>query len=307
MSRLQANTLLLLAALIWGSTFAVQQVAMDTIGPMGFTATRFLLGGMVLLPLAWLEWRRRRATGTAVTGAAPGLRDWGLMIAVGAVLFTGTILQQIGIIHTTVTNAGFLTVLYVILVPLLGLLLLRHVPHWSVWPAGLLCLGGTFILSGAYRGLAISAGDWWVISSSFFWAGHVLLVGLVGRRLGAPILFACVQFLACSAIAWSWTLATEELTLAMIHASAWSIVYAGVVSVGIGFTLQVVAQRHTPASDVAILLSMETVFAALGGAFFLGERLAPLEYAGCGLILFAVMSVELLPMMRARWSRARIG
>ena len=304
MSRLHANSLLLIAALIWGSTFAVQQVAMDTIGPMAFTATRFLLGGLAILPLAWIEWRRHGRQVRAGEAPALPLRAWGWMAAVGIVLFTGTILQQIGIMDTTVTNAGFLTVLYVILVPLLGLVILRHVPHWSVWPAGLLCLGGTFILSGAYRGLSISAGDWWVISSSFFWAGHVLLIGLVGRRLGMPMLFACVQFLACSAVAWGWTLATEELTLAMVGASAWSIVYAGVVSVGVGFTLQVVAQRHTPASDVAILLSMETVFAALGGAFFLGERLAPVEYMGCGLILFAVLSVELLPLVRGRRARA---
>ncbi len=305
MSRLQANALLLTVAAIWGSTFAIQQVAMDMIGPMAFTAARFTLGAIAILPLALFEQRYFKKRNDAKSFEPFGWQMVLITIGVGAVLFLGTILQQIGLKYTTVTNAGFLTGLYVVLVPVLGFLLFKRAPHWSVWPAALACLVGTFILSGAYKGLAISVGDLWVISCTIFWALHVLLIGAFGHKSGMPIRFACIQFFVCGVIAGIWMLIDEPISLSMFVDAGWYIVYAGVISVGIAFTLQIIGQGSAPAADAAIILSMETVFAAIAGGLFLGEKLDAAPLFGCGIILSAVLAVELLPMVRARMRYAR--
>jgi drug/metabolite transporter (DMT)-like permease len=153
MSRIQANFLLILVALIWGSAFVAQSQGMAHVGPMTFTGVRFLIGALVVAPLMWLEWRSLRRQ------AKPLKRADGLQIAgLGALLLLGAAMQQIGIVSTTVTNAGFLTALYVPLVPVLSWLVLRHLPHWSVWPGALACLVGAYLLSGA-QGVSISSGD----------------------------------------------------------------------------------------------------------------------------------------------------
>lgn len=298
MSRVQANLVLLVAAAIWGSTFVVQQISMEALGPTTFTAARFLLGAFVVLPLALREYRAARGRGVTLT-----FMDFAGFALCGAALFTGALLQQIGIIHTTVTNAGFLTALYVPTVPLLALLAFRKFPHWSVWPSALGCLIGTYFLSGG-GDIDIQAGDWWVIASALFWALHVLFVGIMVKRTGMPVTLACTQFFACAALGWGWAFGTEAVTLAALSDGFYGILYAGVLSVGIGFTLQVVGQGHTEPADAAIILSMETVFAAIGGAIFLQERLAPVELMGCALILACVLTVELMPLMRRRRVRA---
>jgi drug/metabolite transporter (DMT)-like permease len=290
MTRLQANVVLLVTALVWGTTFAVQQLAMAHVGPMVYTGARFLLGALMVLPLAVVQGRRLRRDA-----------DWRLvradrvgLLVLGACLFVGALLQQIGIAHTTVSNAGFLTALYVPLTPLIALVFLRQVPHWVIWPAAAACTLGAFILAGGDV-MAIQAGDLWVIAGAFFWAIHVLLVGALARRTGAPFVVACVQFFVCAALGLVWGAASEPLSMAAIIAAAPYILYGGVMSVGIGFTLQVVGQAHTPAPDAAIILSSETVFAALTGMIFLGERLGAADLAGCTLILAGVLGVELRP------------
>lgn len=299
MSRLQANLVLLLAAAIWGSTFVVQHVAMDTVGPHLFTGARFFLGAIVVLPMALRELRRLQARGE-------GPKPWHFvgMVAAGGALFTGAILQQIGIIHTTVTNAGFLTALYVPTVPLLTMLLFRKAPHWAVWPAAFGCVAGTYLLSGGGGQINLQVGDLWVISSAFFWASHVVIVGVVASRSQAPLTLATIQFFTASALGMAWAFGSEDVSLAILADSFLGIAYAGFLSVGVGFTLQVIGQRHTEPADAAILLSMEAVFAALAGAVFLAERLAPIELVGCGIILSCVLAVEVLPLLWRRRRRA---
>lgn len=297
MSRLQANLVLLLAAAIWGSTFVVQHMAMDTIGPHVFTGARFFLGALVVMPLALREQRRLKNRGEAIKP----LYFIGMVLA-GCALFTGAILQQIGIIYTSVTNAGFLTALYVPTVPLLTMILFRKAPHWAVWPAAFGCVGGTYLLSSGGGAISLQVGDLWVISSSIFWACHVVLVGVVGSRSKAPLTLAMIQFFTASALGWAFAFGTEDVTLAGLADGFWGIAYAGFLSVGVGFTLQVIGQRHTEPADAAILLSMETVFAAVAGAVFLAERLAPVELLGCAMILSCVLAVEVLPLL---WRRRR--
>ena len=199
----------------------------------------------------------------------------------------------------TVTNAGFLTALYVPLVPLISLLVLRRKIHWSAWPASALCLVGTYIMSGA-QGIDLRVGDFWVIASSLFWACHVILVGTMAVRTRAPLVVACGQFFVCGMCGTTLGIIIEQPNLVDLQSGLFGILYAGMLSTGIGFTLQVVAQRFTHEADAAIILSSETVFAALAGFIFLGERLTTLELAGASMIFIGIMAVQLLPMLRNR-------
>ena len=207
-------------------------------------------------------------------------------------------MQQIGIINTTVTNAGFLTALYVPLVPVLGWLLLRHRPHWSVWPSAFASILGAYLLSGA-QAIPLGAGELWVIASAIPWAIHVLLVGRLADRMAAPFLVAGGQFAVCGLVALAWTLAYEPVTWNGLQAAAWPLAYTGILSVGVAFTAQVVAQRYAHATDAAIVLATETLFAALFGFFLMGDRLSAAGLAGCGLIFLSMLSVQLMPMLHA--------
>lgn len=290
MKRSQANLLLLAVAVIWGSAFVAQAEGMAGVGPLTFTGIRFLLGTAIVLPLAWREWQLLSSR-----GAVPLPGDILGVSALGVLLTLGAALQQIGIAGTTVTNAGFLTALYVPLVPLLAWLILRTRPHWSVWPTSIGCLAGSWLLTGA-EGLDPVPGDVWVIASSVFWALHVLFVGRVAERLAAPFLVACGQFLICGLLSLLWAGLGESITLAGIRQALLPIVYAGVVSVAIGFTAQVVGQRYAQPSDAAIILSAETVFAALFGFLLMGDRLSASGMAGCALILVCVVAVQITPL-----------
>lgn len=296
MNRVQANLLLLVIALIWGSAFVAQSQGMADVGPMLFTGVRFLIGSLVVLPLAIFEWRglsrQEGRQGRALVGG-----DFVKIGGLGLLMLLGAAMQQIGIVSTSVTNAGFLTALYVPLVPLLSWLVLRSLPHWSVWPGALACLIGAFLLSGAHE-LKIGLGDLWVIASAIPWAVHVLMVGRVADRMAAPFAVACGQFLVCGLLSLVWALFMEPVSLAGLRAAAGPIVYTGVLSVGIAFTAQVVAQRYAQASDAAIILSAETLFAAIFGYVLMGDRLSPAGFAGCALILVSMLVIQLLPLFR---------
>lgn len=294
MSRLKANALLLLAALIWGSAFVGQALGMAGVGPLGFTSVRFVLGALVVAPLAWREWQALRADGWS-----PGPAEWRWIGLLGVLLCTGVVMQQVGLMTTSVTNAGFLTALYVPLVPLLAWLWQRQLPHWSVWPAAAGCLVGTWLLTGASL-QSLSTGDVWVLASALPWAVHVLLVGQVANKLRGAYVLACGQFAVCAALSGMMAMATETISADGLRAAAGAIAYTGILSVGVGFTLQVVGQRHAHPADAAIILSSETVFAALFGAWFMGDRLAPAGLAGCALILGCILAVQVIPLLRTR-------
>jgi drug/metabolite transporter (DMT)-like permease len=294
MTRFQANLLLTVVALIWGSAFVAQSTAMAHVGPMTFTGARFLIGALIVAPFAWREWRFLRAR-----QLAPNRGDAAQIAGLGGLLWLGAAMQQVGIIGTTVTNAGFLTALYVPLVPLLAWWWLGRRPHASVWPASIGCLVGTWMLSGAGQ-VQLQTGDLWVIASALPWAVHVLFVGRVADRMAAPFLVACGQFLVCGLVSAAWAGATEPLAAGALWAAARDIAYTGIVSVGIGFTAQVIGQRNTAAADAAIILSSETVFAALFGYLLMGDRLTSAGWAGCTLILACILAVQLLPMWRER-------
>ena len=292
MTRVTANCLLIIVAMVWGSAFVAQNHGMDHIGPMLFTGLRFLLGALVVSPLVWRERQQLTRRGTALRR-----RDVLQIAGLGVLLSMGAALQQIGIANTTVTNAGFLTAIYVPLVPALGWLLFRHLPHWSVWPGVFACLAGAYLLSGA-AGLDIGAGDLWVLASAVPWAFHVLLVGRVADRLQAPFLVAGGQFLVCGVVTLSGALLTEPFAWQGISDATFALVYTGIASVGFAYTAQVVAQRYAQATDAAIVLSSETLFAALCGYWWMGDRLSPRGLLGCALIFVSMMAVQLLSLRR---------
>ncbi|HEY9079192.1 DMT family transporter [Magnetovibrio sp.] len=299
MRRLHANLLLLIAALIWGMTFSIQQMAMEHIGPVLFTGVRFLIGAAVVLPFALKELRAKRRDEN--WRLSPATLPW--LALTGAVLFTAALLQQFGIAATTVANAGFLTALYVPLTPILAFFVLRQMPHPAIWPAAVACLGGAYLMAGGALD-DIQDGDAWVIAGALFWATHILLIGAMTARTGAPFVISFVQFFVCGILGTVWATVwggpAEAPSLEALSGAAPMLAFSGILSVGLGFTLQVVGQRHTPAADASVILSAETVFAALAGAVLLGEHLGALELGGGALILTGVLAVELLPLTFAK-------
>ncbi|EKF18046.1 DMT family transporter [Nitratireductor pacificus] len=295
MSRFQANLLLLIAGAMWGMGFVAQSTAMSVIGPLLFIGLRFAIASISMLPFA--IWEARRSP------AALGSRDWRNFAVIGLLLFAGMTAQQVGLLTTTVTNSGFLTGLYVVMVPFLAVILFRQWPHAVVWPAALSALAGIWLLSGA-GSVAFQPGDWLTIVCAAFWALQVIMIARSAANTGRPVTLAVTQFTVTAVLALGIALAIEPIEFAAIRLALPEILYAGIFSGGIAFTLQVVGQRYTTAPQAAIFLSTEAVFAALFGALFLGERLPPLGLAGCALIFAAILAVEIIPALRARRSAA---
>lgn len=283
MTRTAANFLLLLAALLWGSTFVPQQLAMAHLGPLLYTGLRFALGMIVVAPLAWREWQR-------LTPATQAQLSWGRVWAVGGLLTSGIVLQQIGVTQTLVSNAGFLTTLYIPFVPLLAWFLWRQRPVRGTVPLTLVTLLGSYLLTGGVT--ALRAGDLWIVASALFWAGHLLLLARIAQGSLAPFVVALGQYLVCTALTTAIALFAEHWTLAAIEAALPMILYGGVLSVGIAFTLQVVALRYTRPFDAAILMASEAFFAALAGHLVLGERLTASQWLGGLLIVLSVTALQ---------------
>ena len=292
MARWQANAIILFAALIWGSAFVAQQTGVKEIPPLFFTGIRFLMGALAVLP--FMLWEQKCKPVLLTRG------QWGWIAATGGCLYLAAHIQQLGIGLTSVTNAGFLTALYVPLVPLIGWLIWRERPHWSVWTGCLLCLAGAYMMSGLMMGGGprdVSFGDVLVTVSAVFWALHVVMVGAVSRATAAPFTLAFGQFSICAilGIAGGVLLDPENLTWRGIWAGGGELLFAGFLSVGVAFTLQAVAQAHTRAHDAALIMSLEAVFAALAGMLFLAERPEAVVLGGAALILAAVLMVQLIP------------
>lgn len=276
---------------MWGMGFVAQSTAMQAIGPFLFVGLRFAVATLAMLPLALLEQRRAAAP---IAG-----RHWAALGAIGLILFAGMAAQQIGLMTTTVTNSGFLTGTYVVMVPFLAVLIYRQWPHPAVWAGAVLTLAGIWLLSGGGLG-ALTTGDWLTLLCALFWALQVLLIGRYAAETGRPVTLAVVQFAVCGAIGLVAALLLEPIATAAIAEALPEILYAGIFSGGIAFTLQVVGQRYTTAPQAAIFLSTEAVFAAIFGALLLGERLPQAGLVGCALIFAAILVVELLPAMRRK-------
>ena len=280
--RLQADLTLLLVALIWGIAFVAQRVAALSMSTYIFNGARFMLAVLVLLPFVW----QGRAS----------LRNWGWrhvggVSLAGVLMFAGATLQQEGLRFTTATNAGFITGLYVVFIPLLLAFVWRQPPPRLTWAAALVAISGLYLLSTG-GSIHFALGDLLELICALMWALHVIVIGRLVNLTGALNLVVG-QNIVCGMLSLALGAVVDPDAWQAIPAAWLPVLYTGVFSVGIGYTLQAYAQRTAPASDAAIILSLEAVFAALGGWLLLSERLAPLQLFGCGLMLAGMLLVQL--------------
>ena len=286
---MRSNMMLLMAAAIWGLGFVAQRLGMDHMGPYTFNGLRFLLGAASLLPLLW--WLKSRQP--AGQSEDRRLLLTGGLLA-GAVLFSAASLQQVGLLYTTAAKAGFITGLYIILVPVIGLAL-RHKTGTNTWVGALIAMAGLYYLS-VTEDFTIGYGDLLQVAGALFWAIHLLVLDHYSSRV-APIRLASVQFLVCGLLSLAVAFTIEMPTVSGAVAGWQALLYAGLVSVGVGYTLQVVGQRGAHPAHAAIILSLETVFAAIGGVLLLGEILDERAIVGCSLMQAGM----LISQVRLRW------
>lgn len=291
MTRARANLVLLVTAAIWGMGFIAQSDAMDHIGPFFFIGLRFAVATLAMLPMAMREGARAERT--------LGKSDWQAFAGIGFILFLGMASQQAGLLTTSVTNSGFLTGLYLIFVPIIGVLLYREWPHWIVWVSALTALAGIYLLSGGHLD-RLAAGDWYTILCAFFWALQILFITRYANATGRPVTQAVTQFAISAVLGLALAILFERLDWMAVVLAAPSILFAGIFAGGIAFTLQSIGQQHTTAAQAAIFLSSESLFAALFDALFYGTRLNSIAAFGCTLIFVAMLAVELVPMWLRR-------
>jgi drug/metabolite transporter (DMT)-like permease len=298
MSRLNADLALVFAAAVWGVAFLFQKSAMDHVGPLAFIAARAAVAALALAPFAW----REHAATSVAPAASPSL--WGVAVCGGIAFFLAAWLQQAGLRTATVTNTSFLTALYVVLTPFVAWTWSGKSPSLAVWPAVALSGLGTWLLGGGGTLSALGTGDWLVALSAVFWAIHVVITGRAApfRR---PIGFTAVQFAVVAALAASGSALFETTTLAGFAGAAPDILYVGLLSSALTFTILTVALQYTPPSEAAVIVSMETVFAALAAYLVLGERLSAVGWLGAALILCATLLLQVGPTVAARLWRAR--
>ncbi len=296
---LKSDALLLVTAAIWGLAFVAQRVGMDYIGPFLYNGVRFTLGSLALLPFALQP--------TNITALRKNLKTVlvGGLVA-GVTLFLGSSFQQVGLVYTTAGHAGFITGLYVLLVPLIGVFLKQKI-FLHNWLGTALAIIGLFLLT-VRPPFTINKGDLFVLASPIFYALHVHIIGWLTMRVNAgPLAF--IQYATCSVLSMFIALGFEPVHLSALVQATVPILYGGLMSVGVAYSLQIVAQRFAPPSHAAILLSMESVFAVLGGLWIINETLSAKGVAGCTLMFLGmivsqigrgVLEKKLLSMDRIR-------
>jgi drug/metabolite transporter (DMT)-like permease len=277
--RLKADLTLFAVAIIWGTAFIAQDVAGQYRIAYLFNAASFLLGALILVP--FIPRGRNIPAG-----------QWKWMGIAGIVLFIAAALQQVGIFYTKVANAGFLTSLYTVFTPFLLWISFRERPHWLDAIAVTAAVGGAYLLSSAGQGLEFQEGDGLIFLGAVFWALHFVILGKFASRYES-VSFAAGQFLVCGLLNLAVGLVMENPAQLTALPMLGAIVYRGLMSVGLGYTLQVWGQSHTPPTDAALILGLESVFAALAGWLILSQFLLPVQVIGCVIIFAAVMLSQL--------------
>lgn len=282
---------LLIATFIWGSTFVAQSAGMDYVGPFTFLFVRFIIGAVVLLPLIAVRNAAAKRSAAYRPTAAPDKKKLIVGgIVCGCFLFVAAALQQFGIIYTTVGKAGFITTLYVIFVPLFGLFLGKR-PSANVWISVVLAVAGLYLLCMT-EGLTLSLGDTLVLLCALCFTGHIMAVDKVVTFVD-PIKLSFMQFLTVGILSFVPAIIFEKPSIENILAAWLPILYAGLLSSGVAYTLQVVAQRHTEPTIASITMSFESVFAVVSGFVILGETISPREGLGCVVMLTAIILAQL--------------
>jgi drug/metabolite transporter (DMT)-like permease len=278
LTRFQSDLILLFTAFVWGSGFIAQRVAAPSLSIFFFNGGRFLLGAILLLPIIRFKLNIPK-------------NELFKVCAAGILLFLAGAFQQAGMKTTTAGNAGFITGLYVVIVPIFLLLFWKQKQPWIIWISAVLAVIGMLLLSTGGK-IRLVQGDLLEFIGALLWALHVIVVGLAVKNLH-PLHFAIGQFLFCSFLNILTGLIVEPSSIAMIGELWWTIIYNGIASVAIGFTLQGIGQKNAPATDAALILSMEAVFAAILGFLFLQERFTQIQFIGCFLVLIAIVLSQL--------------
>lgn len=297
----QGNLLLLITAIIWGCAFVAQSSAMDHVGPFTFVALRMLISGLVLIPVIPLF------DGLTPKEKLPCPREKAVIrknsvksgIVCGIFLCIASCFQQIGICYTTAGKAGFVTALYVIIVPILGIFIHKKIPKIIWFCAAMAVLG--FYLLCINEKFDVSRGDIIVLGCAFFFSLHIMVIDYFTAGKTDGVRMSCVQFFTAGFIALVMMILTETPCWEAILEAKWNILYAGVLSGGAGYTMQILGQKHTEPATASLLMSLESVFAALAGWLFLQEVLSLRELAGC-LLVFAAVILAQIPLPKRKLS-----
>ena len=280
----------LVTTFIWGTAFIAQDTGMDNIGPLTFNSARFTVGFFTILPLA-LIFERKKIKLEILSKSKLFIK---YLVFMGVSLFLGTFLQQSALQYTNIANAAFFTVFYVPIVPILLFFIYSKKVHWSIWPAIGLCILGVYLLSD-FSNSEIMLGDGLVILCSVFWALHIIFAGKFMEEFDIPMFYAALQALFVATLSFIFSYIFEEFNISKILMESSSILYAGALSGGIAFTLQMYAQKNIEEAPAAIIYSLEGVFAAVAGWIILNQFLSTNNMIGCLLILIAVISSQISP------------
>ena len=283
----------LITTFIWGTAFIAQDTGMDNIGPLTFNAARFFVGFFTILPFALIFERKKIFTEIQLNRK----KFFKYLFIMGISLFLGTSLQQAALQYTNVANAAFFTVFYVPLVPILLFFIYSQKVHWSIWPSIGLCIYGVYLLSN-FSDSEIMKGDALVILCSIFWALHIIFAGKFMETFDIPIFYAALQGLLVATLSVISAYIFEDIIISNILLESYSIIYAGVLSGGIAFTLQMFAQKNIEEAPAAIIYSLEGVFAAIAAWIILEQILNINNIVGCFLILIAVIFSQLAPSIK---------
>ena len=292
--------LLFLTALIWGVAFVAQSVAMDYIGPYTFNAVRSLLGGIVLVPCVFLFGQKKKSVKDEVPSKGTAIDRPGDMITggllCGIMLFLSTTLQQVGIQYTTVAKAGFITALYIILVPILGIFLKKRV-SFQIWISVVIAIIGLYLLcmKGSFH---LGQGDFLMLVCSLCFALHILVIDHFTDKVGG-VKLSCIQFFVCGLLSCILMFLFEKPAVSDILSAWLPIVYAGVFSSGVAYTLQIIGQKGTDPTIASLILSLESVVSVLAGWIILGQSLTPREILGCLLMFGAIILAQVAPVQKA--------
>lgn len=293
--KMRGNLMLLLTALIWGTAFAAQSAGMDYIEPFTFNVVRNLVGGLFLLPMVFL-FRRLKPAAERPNPQQQRQIDRNSLhggIVCGIVYSFAGAFQQYGISMTTAGKAGFITALYVVMVPLLGIFVRRKIPR-VMWICAGIAVAGFYLLC-VNEAFTVSTGDWLVLACAVCYSVHILVIDHYNGQETDGVMMSCVQFLVGSVMQVVPMVLSESPQASAILDAKWSILYTGVMSSGIAYTLQILGQRDTDPTSATLLMSLESVFAAISGCVLLGERLTMRETAGCVLVFAAVIMAQFVP------------
>ena len=283
----------LLCTFIWGTTFIAQDTGMDDIGPFTFNSVRFFVGFLAIIPLVFLFELKKFKSEFQLDFKTFAT----LSFLIGLSLFLGSALQQVALLYTDVANAAFFTIFYVPMVPIIIFLFKKRSIHWSVWPSVVLCLIGGYLLTN-FHDATVRLGDTLVILGALFWSTHIIFTGIIVTKYNLPLTLGAIQTLLVALFSFIIAFIYEEFIIENILNEIDSILYAGILSGGFAFVLQIYAQKNITPAPAAIIFSLEGVFATIAAWFLLNQILGINNLFGCFFILCGVLLSQLLPLIK---------